>query len=102
MDLEGSSAESNPLRDPSVRDRLADLPPSAKLVALVLNREAPTSVDTLAEESCLPPRTVRAALTQLEDADLVRSRPDIRDARRLIYAPSGAVSRLTPFAPDNE
>ena len=67
------------------RDRLRDLPPSAKLVAKVLEGSGPCSHGRLAEESLLPERTVRHAIERLEDAGLVRSRASYRDARRRIY-----------------
>lgn len=67
------------------RDRLRDLPPSAKLVAKVLEGDAPLSQGQLAEESLLPDRTVRYALNRLEEADLVSSRYSFRDARKQVY-----------------
>ncbi|QCC48329.1 MarR family transcriptional regulator [Halobellus limi] len=67
------------------RDRLRELPPSAKLVAKVLEGDAPLSQGQLAEESLLPDRTVRYALNRLEDADLVGSRYSFKDARKQVY-----------------
>ncbi|GAB3675750.1 MarR family transcriptional regulator [Halopiger thermotolerans] len=67
------------------RDRLRDLPPSAKLVAKVLETDSPLSQGQLAEESLLPDRTVRYALNRLEDVDLVGSRYSFRDARKQVY-----------------
>jgi DNA-binding MarR family transcriptional regulator len=67
------------------RDRLRELPPSAKLVAKVLEGDAPLSQGQLAEESLLPDRTVRYALNRLEDADLVGSRYSFQDARKQVY-----------------
>ena len=67
------------------RERLRELPPSAKLVAKVLETEAPLSQGGLAEESLLPDRTVRYALNRLEKQDLVESRYSFRDARKQVY-----------------
>ncbi|MFD1684489.1 MarR family transcriptional regulator [Halobellus litoreus] len=67
------------------RDRLRELPPSAKLVAKVLEGDAPLSQGQLAEESLLPDRTVRYALNRLEDAELVGSRYSFKDARKQVY-----------------
>ena len=71
--------------DPSFRSRLQDLPPSAKLVAKVLETDAPLSQGELANQSLLPDRTVRYALNRLEEADLVDSRYSFRDARKQVY-----------------
>lgn len=67
------------------RDRLRELPPSAKLVAKVLESDAPLSQGQLADESLLPDRTVRYALNRLEDAGLVGSRYSFKDARKQVY-----------------
>lgn len=67
-------------------DRLRELPPSAKLVAKVLETDAPLSQSQLAEESLLPDRTVRYALNRLEDEDLVVSRYSFHDARKQVYS----------------
>ncbi|RLM94467.1 MarR family transcriptional regulator [Halobellus sp. Atlit-38R] len=73
------------LSEAEYRDRLRELPPSAKLVAKVLEGDAPLSQGQLAEESLLPDRTVRYALNRLEDADLVGSRYSFKDARKQVY-----------------
>jgi len=71
--------------DAEFRERLRDLPPSAKLVAKVLETDAPLSQGQLAEASLLPDRTVRYALNRLEESDLVGSRYSYRDARKQVY-----------------
>jgi DNA-binding transcriptional ArsR family regulator len=71
--------------DEEFRERLRELPPSAKLVAKVLETEAPLSQGQLAEESLLPDRTVRYALNRLGEADLVDSRYSFQDARKQVY-----------------
>ncbi|OVE84562.1 MarR family transcriptional regulator [Natronolimnobius baerhuensis] len=73
------------LSEDEYRDRLRDLPPSAKLVAKVLETDSPLSQGQLAEESLLPDRTVRYALNRLEDVDLIGSRYSFRDARKQVY-----------------
>lgn len=67
------------------RDRLRDLPPSAKLVAKVLETDEPLAQGELVEETLLPDRTVRYALNRLEDVGLVGSRHSFDDARKLVY-----------------
>nr|WP_259372399.1 helix-turn-helix domain-containing protein [Salinarchaeum sp. IM2453] len=67
------------------RDRLDDLPPSAKLVAKVLEIDAPLSQGELATETLLPDRTVRYALNRLEDEEIVGARYSFRDARKQVY-----------------
>lgn len=73
------------LSEDEYRDRLVELPPSAKLVAKVLETDAPLSQGQLAEESLLPDRTVRYALNRLQEVDIVVSRHSFRDARKQVY-----------------
>jgi DNA-binding GntR family transcriptional regulator len=73
------------LSENEFRDRLRELPPSAKLVAKVLESDAPLSQGQLADESLLPDRTVRYALNRLEESDLVGSRYSFKDARKQVY-----------------
>ena len=73
------------LGEAEFRDRLRELPPSAKLVAKVLETDAPLSQGQLAEESLLPDRTVRYALNRLEESELVGSRYSFQDARKQVY-----------------
>ncbi|AGB36512.1 MarR family transcriptional regulator [Natronococcus occultus] len=82
---ERAAATEESLSDEEYRDRLRDLPPSAKLVAKVLETESPLSQGQLAEESLLPDRTVRYALNRLEDVELIGSRYSFRDARKQVY-----------------
>lgn len=81
---EESSRES-PMADPEFRDQLRELPPSAKLVAMVLADNAPLSQGNLAEASLLPERTVRYALNRLAEAGLVDSQYSFDDARKQVY-----------------
>ncbi|MFB6096794.1 MAG: MarR family transcriptional regulator [Haloferacaceae archaeon] len=62
-----------------------DLPPSAKLVAKVLEYEGTLMQGELAEETMLPPRTVRYALSRLEEVDAVETRFSFADARKRMY-----------------
>ncbi|TYT61443.1 MarR family transcriptional regulator [Natrialba swarupiae] len=78
-------AAEEPLPEEEYLERLRDLPPSAKLVAKVLEADSPLSQGQLAEESLLPDRTVRYALNRLEDVELVGSRYSFRDARKQVY-----------------
>ena len=81
---EESSVE-NQLSETEFRDRLRELPPSAKLVAKVLETDSPMSQGQLADESLLPDRTVRYALNRLEEEGLVNSRYSFKDARKQVY-----------------
>lgn len=73
------------LSEEEYRERLVDLPPSAKLVAKVLEIDAPLSQGDLAAESLLPDRTVRYALSRLDEANLIGSRYSFTDARKQVY-----------------
>jgi DNA-binding MarR family transcriptional regulator len=85
MSLSATEAESAPADDEEFRDRLSELPPSAKLVAKVLEIDSPLSQGELAEESLLPDRTVRYALNRLGEENLVESRYSFEDARKQVY-----------------
>ncbi|ADQ69258.1 transcriptional regulator, ArsR family protein [Halogeometricum borinquense DSM 11551] len=66
--------------------RLEDLTPSAKLVYLVMDRaEDELTQQGIIEETTLAPRTVRHALTRLEDLGVVVSHPSFEDARQRVY-----------------
>jgi DNA-binding MarR family transcriptional regulator len=68
------------------QEELRELPPSAKLVAKVLEYNETLTQSQLAEETLLPARTVRYALTRLEEADVVESRFSFVDARKRVYS----------------
>ena len=73
--------------EPSVGwEAVADLPPSAKLVAKVLEYNERLTQSQLAAETMLPSRTVRYAITRLEEVDAVESRFSFTDARKRVYA----------------
>ena len=79
----------SPFADPEVRESLRELPPSAKLVAKVLDGSKPLSQGELADQSLLPDRTVRYALNRLDDAGLIDTRYSFRDARKQVYFLTG-------------
>lgn len=70
----------------STAESLRDLPPSAKLVAKVLEYNDTLTQGQLVEETLLPARTVRYALGRLEDAGLVDARFSFTDARKRKYS----------------
>lgn len=66
-------------------EELSDLPPSAKLVAKVLEYNGTLTQTQLADRTLLPARTVRYALGRLEERDAVESRFSFSDARKRLY-----------------
>jgi len=66
-------------------EAVRDLPPSAKLVAKVLDYNDTLTQSQLAEETLLPPRTVRYALTRLEEQGVIDARFSFTDARKRVY-----------------
>jgi DNA-binding MarR family transcriptional regulator len=63
-----------------------EMPPSAKLVAKALEYNGQLTQSGLAEETLLPARTVRYAISRLEDANVVESRFSFTDARKRVYS----------------
>lgn len=74
------------LSTPEAPSELQELPPSAKLVAKTLEYEGDLTQAQLADSTLLPVRTVRYALTQLEERDIVTSRISFVDARQRVYS----------------
>lgn len=66
-------------------EAIADLPPSAKLVAKVLEYNDDLTQSQLVDETMLPPRTVRYALNRLEEVGAVDHRFSYVDARKRVY-----------------
>lgn len=64
---------------------IRDLPPSAKLVAKTLEYEGTQTQEQLVRETLLPPRTVRYALTRLEERGVIDVRFSFTDARKRLY-----------------
>ncbi|WP_225333408.1 helix-turn-helix domain-containing protein [Halomicrobium urmianum] len=85
MSTTSEEAKPSAFAEPEFRERLRELPPSAKLVAKVLESDAPLSQSQLVDQSLLPDRTVRYALNRLEESDLVDSRYSFTDARKQVY-----------------
>lgn len=69
----------------SQREALRDLSPSAKLVYKVLEHNGELTQQEIAERSRLSPRTVRYALSGLEEIDAIAVRPDLSDPRKKRY-----------------
>lgn len=65
---------------------LYELPPSAKLVLKVLEYNESLTQQELATETRLSTRTVRYALAELEELDLLESQIVFRDARQRRYS----------------
>jgi len=68
-----------------LRDAIQDLPPSAKLVAIVLEHNGTLTQRELAAESHLPERTVRLGLEELQKVEVIESRKSLQDARKRLY-----------------
>ena len=66
-------------------DLAQELPPSAKLVLKVLEYQGQLSQKEIIEETKLPPRTVRYALSLLMSEGLVMKRLSLRDSRQGMY-----------------
>jgi DNA-binding MarR family transcriptional regulator len=79
------SSESSVTERSSGWDAVAEMPPSAKLVAKALEYNGRLTQSGIAGETLLPPRTVRYALSRLEEAGVVESRFSFTDARKRIY-----------------
>jgi NAD+ kinase len=74
------------LKKSEMSDDLAhDLPPSAKLVLKVLEYQGQLSQKEIIEETMLPPRTVRYALSLLMSEGVVMKRLSLRDSRQGLY-----------------
>ncbi len=80
------SAKTDTAADADPWAPVRDLPPSAKLVAKSLEYAGTQTQSQLAEETLLPARTVRYALTRLEDAGVVDARISFTDARKRVYS----------------
>ena len=66
-------------------DLAQDLPPSAKLVLKVLEYKGQLSQKEIIEETMLPARTVRYALSLLMSEGVVMKRLSLRDSRQGLY-----------------
>ncbi|MFD1564075.1 MarR family transcriptional regulator [Haloarchaeobius amylolyticus] len=81
---------SEPIRqetsDRGTWDDVRELPPSAKLVAKVLEYNDTMTQQQIADETLLPSRTVRYALNRLDEKNVVDSRFSFSDARKRLYS----------------
>lgn len=75
--------------------QLKELPPSAKLVFFVLKHHESLTQQQISDESLLPPRTVRYALSELQDEGLITNQISLRDARQQVYSLSDTGEALT-------
>jgi DNA-binding MarR family transcriptional regulator len=76
-------------------DRVADLPPSAKLVFKVLEYNGGLTQKGIVEKSRLSQRTVRDAIDRLQEVDAVEKTIYVPDARQNLY-------RLTIDTPESD
>jgi len=83
---ETAGTEKSQLTGENATESIRDLPPSAKLVAKVLEYNDTLTQSQIAEESLLPDRTVRYALNRLDEEGLVDSRFSFSDARKRLYS----------------
>ena len=69
----------------TAEDVAHEMPPSAKLVFKVLEYRGQLSQKEIIEETMLPPRTVRYALSLLMSEGLVKKKLSLRDSRQGFY-----------------
>jgi NAD+ kinase len=67
-------------------EKAQELPPSAKLVLKVLEYHVSLSQKKIIDETSLPSRTVRYALSLLVSEGLVKKQISLRDSRQAIYS----------------
>jgi NAD+ kinase len=79
-------------------DLIHDLPPSAKLVLKMLEYQGQLTQKQIIEETMLPPRTVRYALSLLLSEGLIKKRVSLRDSRQALYA----MTDIVPETNDNK
>jgi len=68
-----------------LEEKIQNLPPSAKLVAFVLQHNGKLSKQELVEETLLSERTVRLGIEKLQQADVVKAEISMQDARKRLY-----------------
>lgn len=71
---------------PILDESFEELPPSAKFVYKTLEQDSSLTQSELADHSCLATRTIRDAVTRLEDRDLIDSGYCPSDARKRVYS----------------
>ena len=75
-----------------IDQKLTDLPPSAKLVFVVLEHEGTLTQKRLVEETRLSARTVRYALKRLMEINAIEKQMSFKDARQRQYTTTHSVS----------
>ncbi len=75
---------------------VTDLPPSSKLVYKTLEWNGRLTQQEIIERSLLSARTVRDALSRLEEHDVVERDVYYRDARQNVYALAADEPRAEP------
>lgn len=85
-----------PMSD-TANQNLADLPPSAKLVFVVIDHEEPLTQAQLVEETRLSARTVRYALGRLKEINAVSEQICFMDARQMLYTTTHSISSPGPM-----
>lgn len=78
------------MTDLQVGTAVEDLPPSCKLVSLVVDEAGPLTQAELVERTRLPARTARWALDRLREEGVVAERWNPADARSHLYEISGS------------
>jgi len=63
----------------------ADVPPSARHVAHVLQEEGPCSLSDVRRYTSLPKRTATEAIARLEEEGIATSVPRLHDSRGNVY-----------------
>lgn len=71
-------------------DHVADAPPSAKLVYKTLEYEGKLTQSQLVEETLLSARTVRYALSELQERGVIQEEIYFADARKRLYSLTSA------------
>jgi len=81
-----AQGNNRPESSTQLRNEVRDLPPSAKLVAVVLEHNGTLTQRELAAKSLLSERTVQLGLNKLQQVDVVESRTSLQDARKRLYS----------------
>ncbi len=86
----------SPVHEGDPPEVVTDLPPSSKLVYKTLAWNGRLTQQEIIERSLLSARTVRDALSRLEDHDVVERDVYYRDARQNVYALAADEPRAEP------
>ena len=72
--------------------KLLDLPPSAKLVFIVIEQEQPLTHKQIVEKTRLSERTTRYALDRLKEVNAIDGEINLADLRQILYTTQNASS----------